>query len=96
MMVYYLVRLQHHHITEEFGTLSDDDPYDHYIGDTDERTNLRFIVVNKDKFDQLLVQFIPDDPFDYESVTVLCEFYYEHEARRFIQCMHEVKSNEIF
>ena len=92
-MVYYLVRLQHHHITEEFGTLSSDDPYDHYIGDTDERTNLRFIVVNDGGLEQLTDQFIPEDPFDYESVAVLCEFYYEHDMRRFIQCMQKVKIN---
>jgi len=86
-MTYYLVRLQHHHVTEEFGTWGFDDPYDHYIGDTVERTNLRYVVVNKKVFEELCDTFIPDDPFDYESITVMCEFPYEHEVKRFIKCM---------
>ena len=86
-MTYYLVRLQHHHVTEEFGTLSCDDPYDHYIGDTVERTNLRYTIVDDNAFKDLLDAYIPDDPFDYESITVMCEFHYEHEMKRFIQCM---------
>lgn len=86
-MVYYLVRLQHHHITEEFGTLSCDDPYDHYIGDTVERTNLRYTVVNEKGLENLTDMYIPEDPFNFDSITIMCEFYYEHEVKRFIQCM---------
>ncbi len=85
--MYYLVRLQHYHVTEEFGTLSCDDPYDHYIGDTVERTNLRYTVVDDNGFKDLLDAYIPDDPFDYESVTIMCEFPYDHEVKRFIKCM---------
>ena len=86
-MTYYLVRLQHHHVTEEFGTLGCDDPYDHYIGDTVERTNLRYTIVDDNAFKDLLDAYIPDDPFDFESITVMCEFHYEHEMKRFIKCM---------
>jgi len=85
--MYYLVRLQHHHVTEEFGTFDCNDPYDHYIGDTVERTNLRYTIVNDNALKDLLDMYIPDDPFDYESVTVMCEFPYEHEVRRFMKCM---------
>ena len=90
-MVYYLVRLQHHHITEEFGTIGCDDPYDHYIGDTVERTNLRYKIVNDKGLEDLAEQFIPDDPFDFESINVMCEFHYEHEVQRFIKCIKEVR-----
>jgi|WetSurMetagenome_2_1015567.scaffolds.fasta_scaffold19980_5 hypothetical protein len=85
--MYYLVRLQHHHVTEEFGTVSCDDPYDHYIGDTVERTNLRYTIVNNKALDELLDVYIPDNPFDYESVVIMCEFPYEHEVKRFVKCM---------
>jgi hypothetical protein len=90
-MVYYLVRLQHHCITEDFGTVDDSDPYDHYLGDTDERTNLRFMVVNDKELEELLDAYIPDDPYNYESINVMCEFYYDHEVDRFIECMQDRK-----
>lgn len=93
--MYYLIKLQHHHITEEFGTIDCNDFYDHYIGDTDERTNLRFVIVDEKKFEELCDMFIPDDPYDYEDVIVMCEFYYEHEARRFIQCMKQVNVDAV-
>lgn len=93
-MVYYLVRLEHHHVTEEFGSV-DNDPYDHYIGDLHETTNLRFMIVTKQGLENLCDAFIPDDPFDYESVMIVHEFYYESEMRRFVQCMKQVSVNEI-
>lgn len=89
-MVHYLVRLQHYHVTEEFGTLSDDDPYDHYIGDTVERTNLRYVIVNEDEYKNLLDAYIPDDPFNYESVIVMLEFPHEYEVKRFLECIKQV------
>lgn len=86
-MSYYLVRLQHHHVTEEFGTVDCNDPYDHYIGDTVERTNLRYTIVNEKGLEDLTEMYIPEDPFDYETIIVMCEFYYEHEMWRFLKCM---------
>jgi hypothetical protein len=88
--MYYLVKLQHHHITEDFGTIDCNDPYDHYIGDTVERTNLRFVVIEDKKFEELCDTFIPDDPYDYEDVIVMCEFFHDHEVRRFLKCMKEL------
>jgi hypothetical protein len=88
-MIYYLVKLQHHHVTEEFGTLGPDDPYDHYIGDTIERTNLRYTVVNDKELEDLIEQFVPDDPFDFEDIFVMCEFQHDYEVQRFIKCMKE-------
>lgn len=97
-MVYYLVRLQHHTIKEEFGTIGCDDPYDHYIGDTHTRTNLRFVIVDEKSLEHITEDFIPDDPFNYESVEVICEFYYNYELKRFLTCMKnlsvEVENNE--
>jgi len=84
------VSLQRHRITEDFGAL-DNDPYDHYIGTTDTRTGLRFRIVNDKELDELMESCIPDNPYDYESIDVLHEFYYEHEVKRFIECM--VKRN---
>jgi hypothetical protein len=94
-MVYYIVRLQHHQITEEFGTIDCGDPYDHYIGDTDETTNLRFVIVSEKGLKELCDAFIPDDPFNFESVTVIHEFHYEAEVKRFVQCMKRVDIDEI-
>jgi hypothetical protein len=89
--MYYLVRLQHYHITEEFGTVSCDDPYDHYIGDMVERTNLRYIIVDEKGFGELCDQYIPDDPYNYESVDVIYEFHHNYELKRFLACMENIK-----
>lgn len=88
--MYYLVRLQHHTIEEEFGTIGCNDPYDHYIGDIHTRTNLRFVIVDDKELESLMDAYIPDDPFNYESVEVICEFRYDHELRRFLECMENV------
>lgn len=90
-MTYYLVRLQHHHIEEEFGTLDCNDPYDHYIGDTHTRTNLRFVIVDAKDLESMVDAFIPDDPYDYESVEIICEFYHNHELKRFLACMKNLE-----
>jgi hypothetical protein len=90
-MVYYLVRLQHHHIVPEYGTWDDSDPYDHYLGDMHEQTNLRYVIVNDEELNTLANDFIPDDPFNYESVNVMYEFHYEYEMRRFINCMRKIE-----
>lgn len=90
-MMYYLVKLQHHHITEEFGTIGCDDPYDHYIGDMHERTNLRFVIVNAKGLEDLLDAYIPDDPFNYETVDALYEFQHDGELMRFLKCMENIK-----
>ncbi len=89
-MTYYLVRLQHHKIEEEFGTFGCDDPYDHYIGDTHTRTNLRFVIVNECELESIREDFIPDDPFNYESVDIIYEFYRNYELNRFLNCMKNI------
>lgn len=89
--MYYLVRLQHHHITEEFGTYDCHDPYDHYIGDTHERTNLRFVIVSSKGLEDLMNEYIPDDPFNYDTVDVIYDFQHNGELMRFLKCMENIK-----
>lgn len=95
-MIYYLIKIIHHHITEEFGTIDYNDPYDHYIGSTDEQTNMRFRIVNDVQLADMMDDMIPADPFDYDDIIMLCEFHYDHEVARFIKCMSEVQTDELF
>ena len=94
-MTFYLIKLQHHHITEEFGTVDCNDPYDHYIGSVDEKTNLRYMIVNRDRLNNLTEEYIQDDPFNYESIEIMYEFYYDHEIVRFVECMANTNLDEL-
>lgn len=73
IIIYYIVKLEDVKVTEEFGTWSDDDPYDHYLGDCVERTNMRVCVIEgDDELNSLTDTCIPDDPYCYTDVKVLC------------------------
>lgn len=72
-MTCYIVKLEDVKVTEEFGTWSDDDPYDHYLGDCVERTNMRvYIIKGDEELDHVIDTYIPDDPYCYTDVKVLC------------------------
>lgn len=94
-MTYFLIKIIHHHITEEFGTIDCNDPYDHYIGNVDAQTNMRFMIVDHLTLDEMTEYMIPEDPFDYDDIIILCTFHYDHEVARFLKCMKEADVNEI-